>query len=52
MPPPSPSQHFKGVDNEKLRIDTGGWSVNYSALFYEVSTKCSLTNYYMLNIIG
>ena len=36
-----------------LRIDTGGWSVNCSALdlFYEVSTKCSLTNYYILDII-
>ena len=34
-----------------LRIVTGGWSINYSALLYEVSTKCSLTDYYMLNII-
>ena len=34
-----------------LRIDTGGWSVNCSALFYELSTKCSPTNNYILDMI-
>ena len=34
-----------------LRTDTGGWSVNCGALFSEASTKCSLANYYSLDII-
>ena len=27
-----------------LRIDTGGWSVNYCARFNEATTRCSLAN--------
>ena len=27
-----------------LKIDTGGWSVNYCARFNEATTKCSLAN--------
>ena len=34
-----------------LRIDTGGWSVHCGAPFNESSIKCSLLNYYMLDII-
>ena len=34
-----------------LRIDTGGWSVIYCALFNEVPTKCSLANYHTLYVI-
>ena len=30
---------------KRLRIDTGGLSVNCCALFYEAPTKCSLLNY-------
>ena len=43
-------QEYKDFAKE-LRIDTCGWSINCSALFNEVSTKCSLLNYYILDII-
>ena len=34
-----------------LRIDTGGWSANYGALFNEASTNFFLLNYYTLAIV-
>ena len=34
-----------------LRIDTGGLSVNCSALFKEAPIKCSLANQYTIYII-
>ena len=39
------------IGGETLRIDTGGWSVNFGAPSNEASIKCSLLNYYMLYII-
>ena len=42
--------HISGLANAPLRIDTGGWSVNRSALLKEALIDCSLENYYTLCI--
>ena len=39
------------IQGKILRIGTGSWTVNCSALFDEACTKCSLENHYSLDII-